>query len=63
MNLHDIAGLQSIPSDSNDKDAAAMLVVQTIEADSKSFVNDHQHGVDDVTYQQPIKDDDETFYI
>ena len=30
-NLH-IAGLQPIPRDSNDRDAAAMLGVQTIEA-------------------------------
>ena len=39
-----IAGLQPIPRDSNDKDAAAMLGmgVQTIEANYKSFVNDPQ---------------------
>ena len=49
-----IAGLQPIPRDSNDKDTAAMLVVQTIEADYKDFVNDHQHGGDDVTRKLPI---------
>ena len=31
------------------KDAAAMLVVKTIEANLKYFVNDHQHGGDVVS--------------
>ena len=40
---------QPIPSDSKDKDTAAMLVVRTIEANEKYFVIDQQHGGRDVT--------------
>ena len=35
------AGLQPIPRDSNNKDVAAMLVEQTIEATVEALVSDH----------------------
>ena len=44
-----IDDLQSIPTDFNHKDVAAMLDEQTIEADEESFVIVLQHGGNDVT--------------
>ena len=43
-----IAGLQSIPRESNDKDIVAMLEELTIEANEESFVIVLQHGGNDV---------------
>ena len=42
-------GLQSIPTDSNDKDVAAMLDELTIEANEECFVIVLQHGDNNVT--------------
>ena len=44
-----IAGLQSIPRESNDKDVVAMLEELTIEANEESFVIILQHGGNDVS--------------
>ena len=47
--VHSIDGLQSIPRESNDKDAAAMLGELTMEANEESFVIVLQHGGNGVT--------------
>ena len=42
-------GLQSVPREPNDKDAAVMLDELTIEANEEPFVIVLQHGGNDVT--------------
>jgi hypothetical protein len=47
-------GLQSFAKECKDKDMAAMLDGITKEPNEKSFVNDLQHGGDDVTCNRSI---------
>ena len=56
MGFHGIDSLllQSIPTESNDKDVAAMLDELTIEPNKESFVIVLQHGGNDVTCKRSI---------